>query len=57
MAYFGNFKSSQFNDANPFFQRRRAKKEAHDRHVEEQKKKEQEELKNQIEDITHDPNA
>jgi len=57
MTYFGNFKSSQFNDSNPFFQRRRAKKEARDRYVEEQKRKELEELKNPTtEDITNDPN-
>ena len=57
MTYFGNFKSTQFNDSNPFFQRRRAKKEARARYDEEQKRKELEELKNPTtEDITNDPN-
>lgn len=57
MAYFGNFKSSQFNDSNPFFQRRRAKKEARARYEEEQKRQEQEKLINpDTEDITNDPN-
>ena len=56
MSYFGNFKSNQFNDSNPFFQRRRAKKEAHDQWVEEQKRKEQEELNTPtVKDITNDP--
>ena len=57
MTYYGKHNQHKFNESNPFILRRKAKEEQ--RRKQEEIRKAQEEAKKQdnIEDITHDPNA
>ena len=57
MPYYGKHNEHKFNESNPFILRRKAKEEQ--RRKQEEIRKAQEEAKKQdnIEDITHDPNA
>ena len=58
MPYYGKHNEHKFNESNPFILRRKAKEEQR-RKQEEIRKAQEEEAKKQdnIEDITHDPNA
>jgi len=55
MSLFGNFKSNRFNEGNPFFQRKLAKKRAQEEAMVEQKRLEEiKKNKKEIKDITND---
>tara|TARA_B100002019_G_C21068957_1_gene498010 strand:- start:249 stop:422 length:174 start_codon:yes stop_codon:yes gene_type:complete len=57
MPYYGKHNEHKFNESNPFILRRKAKEEQRRKHEELLKAKEEAKKQDNIEDITHDPNA